>query len=322
MRAYFLSIVIVTMALGSPARVQAAAPAPAPTFQDCRDCPQMVVVPAGSASLGSSAEERAASGIVPLFGDRESPVYRVAIAKPFALGRTEVTRAQYRAFAMATQRPDPAGCGVHEPKADTWGPQPGYSWHNPGFAQTDDHPAVCISYDDAAAYAAWLSARTGKAYRLPSDAEWEYAARAGTTSSWTWGQSPEAGCAAANILSAGTVAALGWPKSLADRFVCSTGRSFTMPVASYHANAFGLHDMIGNAFEWAADCNSKDNTDAHADGTARIAGESGVDCTRHYLKGGAFHTPFWLTRPAVRGAPIPADLHMFAVGFRLARTLD
>ncbi len=294
----------------------AATPPPA-SFADCPDCPTMVIVPAGTATLGSTAQERATAGIVPLFGNREGPTYRVAFARPYAIGRTEVTRGQYRAFIEATHRADPPSCGIHMAKGDSWGPQPGYNWHNPGFAQDDAHPAVCVSYDDAVAYTAWLSAKSGKPYRLPSDAEWEYAARAGTVTPWYWGASPEAGCAAANLLSAGTAQAIGWPRSIAGRFVCADPRSFTVPVARFPANAFGLYDMAGNAFEWAADCNNPDNRDAHADGSPRTTG----DCTRHYLKGGAFHTPFWLTRSAVRGAPIPADLHMFAIGFRVARSL-
>lgn len=290
----------------------------AQAFSDCRDCPDMVKIPAGSATLGSSAQERAETGIIPLFGDREGPIYTVTFAKPYAIGRTEITRGQYRVFVKETKRPDPASCGVHEPKGDTWGPQPGYNWRKPDFEQDDSHPVVCISYDDATAYAAWLSKKTGKSYRLPSDAEWEYAARGGTSTRWYWGDAPEAGCATANLLSSGTLAKLDWPKSLADRFVCSSPRSFTVPVASYPANPFGLFDMAGNAFEWSADCNSPDNSDAHQDGSARTTGQ----CDRHYLKGGAFHTPFWLTRPAVRGAPLPSDIHMFAVGFRVARSID
>ena len=293
----------------------AAAPA---TFADCRDCPTMVAVPAGSATLGSAAEERARVGTLPLFGDREGPPYRVTFARAYAIGRTEVTRDQYAAFVAATRRPDPTSCGVHVAKGDTWGPQPGYNWRRPGFSQAGDHPAVCVAYDDAVAYTRWLSNKTGKPYRLPSDAEWEYAARAGTRTPWPWGESPEAGCAAANLLSAGTAIALGWPRSIGDRFVCANLRSFSQPVASYPPNAFGVFDMIGNAFEWAADCNSPDNRDARADGGTRTTG----DCSRRYLKGGAFHTPFWLTRPAVRGAPVPADLRMFTMGFRVARSLQ
>lgn len=292
----------------------AAAP---PAFKDCADCPEMIEIPAGSATLGSTAEERTTAGIVPLFGDREGPTYRATFKKNFALGKNEITRAQFAAFAAATDRPEGNMCGVHDPKTDNWYPRAGFSWKSPGFAQADDHPVVCISYDDASAYAAWLAKKTGKPYRLPSDAEWEYAARGGTSTPWYWGATAEPGCGIANLLSAGTVAKLGWPKSLANRLVCSDQRSFTVPVASYPANPFGLHDMAGNAFEWAADCNSPDNRDAHADGTARTTGE----CSKHYLKGGAFHTPFWLTRSAVRGAPLAGDIRMFAVGFRVAWSL-
>jgi len=315
--ALFLLAVPFSMAAGAGATAQTKVAAPQ-VLTDCIGCPDMVATPAGTAMLGSTPEERASAGIVAVFGNREGPVYRATFAKAYAIGRTEITRAQYRTFVDATKRPDPDGCGVHDAAKDSWGPQPGYSWRKPGFTQTDQDPAVCISYNDAVAYTQWLSKKTGKAYRLPSDAEWEYAARAGTTTPWYWGVSAEDGCKRGNLISSGTIAALGSPPSMADRFVCSNPRSYTVPVASYAPNGFGLYDMAGNAFEWAADCNSPDNTDAHADGTARTTGA----CDRHYLKGGAFHTPFWLTRSAVRGAPLPADLHMFTIGFRVARTID
>jgi formylglycine-generating enzyme required for sulfatase activity len=309
---------ISTAAQPVPSAQSPANPAAPVVFGDCRDCPDLVVIPAGHAKLGSTGEERARSGIIPLFGDREGPPYEVTFIAPFAIGRTEVTRGQYRAFAEATHRAPGPSCGVHDAATDGWGPKPGYNWTNPGFAQDDSHPAVCISYNDAVAYTNWLSERTGKAYRLPSDAEWEYAARGGTSTTWYWGDAPETGCGIANILAMGTVQALGNPKSLANRMVCANARNFTVPVASYPPNPFGLYDTAGNAFEWAADCNSPDNTTARTDGSARTDG----DCSRHYLKGGAFHTPFWLTRPAVRGAPLPADVHMFAIGFRVARSID
>lgn len=277
----------------------------------------MSVIPAGSATLGSTADERLQTGIVPLFGDREGPPYQVTFAKPYAIGRKEITRAQYRAFVEATKRPDPTACGVHESKTDSWAPRPGFNWRKPGFEQGDDHPVVCVGFEDAAAYATWLRGKTGKPYRLPSDAEWEYAARGGTRTIWYWGNAPEEGCKQANLLSAGTVAKLGWPKSLADRLVCSSQSSFTVPTGSTRPNPFGLFDMAGNAFEWVADCNSPDNRDGPRDGRTRMAG----DCSRHYLKGGAFQTPFWLTRPAVRGAPLASDIRMFAMGFRVARSL-
>ena len=313
-----MSIALATLAALPLAIAAAAAPATPRTFSDCADCPEMVEIPAGTAMLGSTAEERARAGIVPIFGDREGPVYPVTFARPYALSKTEVTRAQYRAFVEATNRPDPSACGNHDPEKDFWGPRPGFNWRKPGFEQADDHPVVCIGYDDAAAYAAWLSKKTGKPYRLPSDAEFEYALRAGTSTPWYWGERGEDGCGIANMMSAGTVAKLGYPKSIANRFICSTPRAFSLPVGSFPPNPFGLHDMVGNAFEWVADCNAPDNSTAPADGRARSTG----DCGRHYLKGGAFHTPFWLTRSAVRGAPLAGDIRMFTMGIRLARSLD
>ncbi len=296
-----------------------AAPAPVPqTFRDCPHCPEMVTVAAGSIEIGSTAAERAQQGTPAMFGDREGPVVPIMIKRPFALARTEVTRAMYAEFVADTKRPDPANCGVHDAKTDGWAPQPGYNWHNPGFQQGDDHPAVCISYDDASAYAAWLSKKTGKAYRLPSEAEFEYAARAGTRTAWYWGEAAETGCDKANLLSSGTVAALGNPKSIQGRLVCQADHAYTTPVASYAPNPFGLYDIIGNAFEWVSDCYADSHAGAPTDGTARQQ----AGCTKHFLKGGAFHTPVWLTRSASRGNPIPADLHMFTIGFRVARDLD
>jgi len=315
--------------LGAPLSVPvAAAPvAPAPaalaqvapvTFHDCADCPEMVAIPAGSIDIGSTPEERSNAGTPAMFGDREGPVVKVTIARPYALGRTEVTRKMYAAFIADTRRVDPAGCGIHDAAKDSWSPQPGYNWHNPGFAQGDDHPVVCVSFDDAAAYAAWLSHKTGKRYTLPSEVQWEYAARGGTRTAWYWGDAMETGCDKANILSSGMVAAFGSPNSMAGRVVCNAAHTFTTPVASYAPNPFGLYDMIGNAFEWVADCYADSHVATPTDGSANV--QSG--CTRHFLKGGAFHTPLWLTRSAVRGNPIPADLHMFTIGFRVARVID
>ena len=215
-RAMSLRVILLLCAM-----LSASAIAAAPAFVDCRGCPEMVAIPAGTAMLGSTAQERATAGIVAVFGDREGPPYRVTFARPYAIGATEVTRGQYRAFVAATHRPTAPTCGVHDAATDGWGPQPGHDWTRPGFAQDDSHPAVCISYDDAVAYAGWLSSLSGKPYRLPSDAEWEYAARGGTASPWYWDDAPEAGCDRANLLSAGTVAALGWPRSLGGRLVCS-----------------------------------------------------------------------------------------------------
>jgi sulfatase modifying factor 1 len=292
----------------------AAAP---PALQDGPDYPQMVIVPAGTAVIGSTPEERAAAGTPAMFGDREGPVREVRIAHAFALGRTEVTRAQYARFVTATRRPDPANCGIHNAATDSWAPLPGYNWHNPGYPQGDTDPAVCISYDDAQAYVAWLSRVTGSAYRLPSESEWEYAARAGAQTAWPWGAAAETGCDRANVLSSGDFAAFGMAPSVTNRIVCASARKYTMPVASFSANAFGLYDMIGNAFEWVSDCYTDSHAALPADGSAVVI----ADCKRHFLKGGAFHTPLWLTRSAARGNAVPADLHMFTIGFRVARDI-
>jgi formylglycine-generating enzyme len=299
-------------------RATAVAAADARVFKDCVDCPEMVIVPAGTGIMGSTVEERTRHGVPAMFGDREGPAQAIRIAKAFALGRTEVTRGQYARFVTATGRADPPDCAVHDIKTDRWAPQAGYSWRRAGFPQSDDHPALCISYADAAAYAAWLARQTGKPYRLPSETEWEYAARAGTTTAWYWGEFAEDGCSNANLVSSAFITALGSPAYWRRKLVCFDTHVFSLPVASYPANPFGLHDMSGNAFEWVADCASTSHEGGPTDGSVRT---TGADCKLRFLKGGAFHTPLWLTRSAVRGNALGQDLHMGTIGLRVARDL-
>ncbi len=313
-----LAAVLTTVAL-SLATVSKAADAPAPKIiYDCAQCGDMVVVPAGSSVEGSSPEERARVGIPAVFGDREGPRYTVTIKAPFALGKTEVTVGQYAAFVADTHRPDPAACTIHHADTDKWTPEPGLSWRNPGYAQTDNHPVVCVTYPDAVDYAAWLARKTGKPYRLPSEEEWEYAARGGTTTAWYWGDSPEEGCKKAALLTSGTMAAFGWPKSMTGMMVCADPAAYARPVASFPPNPFGLYDMIGNAFEWVADCSETSHVGDPADGSVRKVAQ----CEKRMLKGGGYHTPFWLTRAAVRSNPLSPDFRMMTVGFRVARDLD
>ncbi|MEZ5839104.1 MAG: SUMF1/EgtB/PvdO family nonheme iron enzyme [Hyphomicrobiales bacterium] len=157
-------------------------------FRDCPTCPEMVAVPAGSYEMGAPDTEpgRHAS---------ETPRHKVTIAAPFALSRTEVTVAEFRAFAEATGYQATATCRTFE--NGRW-QDIAASWRDPGFAQGEDEPAVCLALVDVEAYLGWLNDRTGGAYRLPSEAEWDYAARAGTTSAFTWGASESAGCTDAN----------------------------------------------------------------------------------------------------------------------------
>ena len=155
--------------------------ASAPTFRDCADCPEMVAVPAGSFMMGSPASE-------PGRFDDEGPQHRVTV-QPIAVSATPITRAQYALFVTATKRADPDSC-VAMNDAGEFKSQPGLNSRNPGFAQDPDHPVVCVSWEDAVAYVAWLSMRTGKNYSLLTEAEFEYAARGGSPTRHWWGRNP------------------------------------------------------------------------------------------------------------------------------------
>ena len=148
------------------------------SFTDCKGCPEMVVVPAGSYIMGSPMEEDG-------HHSDEEPAHRVTIAKPFAVGRLEITRGQFLAFVAATGRKPGLSCWVWH--GEDLKNVKGKSYLDPGYQQTNDHPVACVSWIDAQAYAQWLSAKTHQNYRLLSEAEWEYAARAGTTTEFSTG---------------------------------------------------------------------------------------------------------------------------------------
>ena len=306
---------------GGPALAQdAAAPAPrVEVFRDCPDCPEMVTIQPGSFIMGSSVAERTREGVAERFFDREGPEHRVTIGKPFAMGRYEIRRGLYARFVRETQRPDPVhGCAPFDPETDTWRERPPYSWRNTKFEQTDEHPAACLSYLDARDFAAWLARTTGQPYRLATEAEWEYAARAGTTTARYWGDAPGPLCTLANTMSTGTVDKLGKPKSWQDQLVCSSARSYTLPVGSFPPNPWGLNDMIGNVYEYIADCWHPDYVGAPGDGSAWM--DAG-GCKAHMLRGGAYYSTTWLARVAHRGGPVRADQNPSAGGVRVVRDL-
>ena len=297
--------------LAAPAR---SAPA---RIIDCADCPEMIVVPAGSFVMGSNVAERTREGVAPLFGDREGPQHRVAIAHPFAMGRTEVTRAQFLAFADETRRPAPRDCQTYDPARDSWVGSPHPSdWRDPGFLQAGTHPIACMSWTDAAAYAAWLTAKTRHHYRLPSEAEWEYAARGNTATARYWGDAVEPICGQVDMMTAALAARLGNPPSWRRALVCTDTPAWTLPVGSYAPNPFGLYDMLGSLWEWTADCARPDYVGAPDDGSARTG------CDLHPLRGGAFHSRTWLARAATRGKGMAPDFRPIAAGIRLVRELD
>ena len=261
------------------------------TFRDCPSCPELVVIPAGEFLMGSPAsEERRRS-------DAEGPQRRVRVER-FALGRYEVTRGEYAAFAAATGR-DGDRCAV---------------LNDEGFPQTDDDPAVCVSWDDARAYVRWLSGETGRRYRLPSESEWEYAARAGTSTSRYWGEGPSGQCGNAN----GADAALKQRFERRMAVSCNDGRVFTAPVGTFAANQFGLFDMLGNVWEWVEDCWHDNYQGAPSDGRAWA---SGGDCGRRVLRGGSWRNDAALLRSGARLWDTTASRSIVR-GFRVSRTLD
>lgn len=297
--------------------VFAASPQPGQALRDCAECPELVVLQAGAFDMGSSAEERRREGVPDNFGNRELPRHRVTIARPFAMARTEITRGQYARFVAQTKRPVVADCIVHDRQKDTWTLRQG-SWQNPGFEQTDDDPVVCMSWADGRDYAAWLARSTGKRYRLPSEAEWEYAARAGTATARYWGDTPRPVCEKSNVMSSATFADLGSPRSWQGKLICSGLDAWTRPVGSFAANPFGLSDLYGNVWEWVADCAHDSYEGSPADGRAWDE----PACKGRVVRGGAFHSEFWLVRSATRGVVPEPDGHPVASGFRIARDLD
>jgi formylglycine-generating enzyme required for sulfatase activity len=233
-------------------------------FRDCDGCGEMVVVPAGAFDMGSSTEY-------------ENPVHRVTFAKPFAIGRHEVT------FDEWDRCVEDKDCKA-QPDDRGWG--------------RGDRPVINVSWDDAKDFTKWLSQKTGQTYRLPSEAEWEYAARAGATTAFWWGR--DVGSRQANCRE------------------CNTGSGQqTSPVGSYKANAFGLYDTAGNAAEWVEDCWNDNYRGAPKDGSAWTAGQ----CRLRVLRGGAYDSQAKTVRSTARFR-YDTDVRYAANGFRVVRELQ
>ncbi len=291
-------------------KIAAPAPRAAPrragtVFRDCSDCPELVVVPPGDFLMGSPHEEK------DRFAD-EGPQHRVTIVAPFALGKYEVTRAEFQHFAAETGLA-PKPCRVWRPVTNNFALDRGANWEKPGFDQSEHHPVVCVSWGEAKAYADWLTKKTAKPYRLPSEAEWEYAARAGTRSAFTWGSEPAGGCAYANGADQAYVRA----NRGAQASMCDDSFAATAPVGSFRANSFGLHDLIGNASEWTADCWHESFAGAPTDGKVWVSGA----CRQRSTRGGAWLAPPRLLRTAVRGG-VDGEDRVNMLGFRVVRDLE
>ncbi len=267
-------------------------------------CPEMVVAPAGSFMMGTApaeidklCKEYTASAE---FFKYEAPQHEVTIAKPFAVGRYAVTRGEFAAFVSEKGYSVPDEAYTFE--GGKYELRKGRSFRNPGFAQDDSHPVVCVNWDDAKAYAKWLSGKTGKDYRLLSEAEWEYACRAGTQTPFWWGSSisTEQGNYDGNFT-------FGGGKK-------GEYRQKTVPVKSFQPNPWGLYQVHGNVWEWCEDLWHDNYNGAPIDGSARTTGDSGV----RSLRGGSWGN---LPQDLRAGARLRyAGNRVSYAGFRLART--
>jgi formylglycine-generating enzyme required for sulfatase activity len=242
------------------------------SFRECaKDCPEMVVVPTGEFMMGSPADERDHYG-------NEDPLHRVTIARPLAVSKFEVTFEQWDACVAV-------GTCAHVPDS------------NMGRGT---RPVINVTWDHVQQYVAWFSKMTGRPYRLLSEAEWEYAARAGTTTAYSWGD--EIGKNNANCNGCGSE----WDSRR------------TAPVGSFAPNEFGLYDMHGNVWEWVEDCLHTDYEDAPKDGSAWLAQG---DCNNRVIRGGSWIGYAVGLRSALRFS-FSADDHGIDLGFRVARTLN
>jgi formylglycine-generating enzyme required for sulfatase activity len=285
-------------------------------FRDCEDCPIMVMLPAGTYLMGTAVEDRLIDPRTGKPAINDSPQHAINIHQPFAIGKYEVTVAEFRQFISETGYATIDRC-MDFRKKDSFEIRTDVSWDHPGFDQADTAPVGCVSFFDAEAYASWLSAKTAEHYRLPTEAEWEYAARAGSTTVYFWGSDAAAACDYANVRSDGAPA-ISKRQALsdeADGFPCDDGMAQSSPAGSYKPNDFGLYDLQGNAWEWVADCNHKNYEDAPDDGSAWLDAR---DCRFSVIRGGSYLNLVQRSTTTVR-AGRPRSGGATNMGFRIAR---
>jgi len=267
---------------------------------DAPDAPVMTIIPAGEYTMGSPQTEQNHQA--------SETLHRVAIHYPLAVGKCDVTRGEFAAFVEDTGYDARGDKGSYVYIDGKFRRDLNADWRSPGFDQSDDDPVVCINYHDGIAYAAWLSAKTGHTYRLPSEAEWEYAVRGGTTTMYYWGD--DIGTGHANCDGCGGPASVGKP---------SCG-------GMYPPNGFGLYDVVGNVWKWLADCWNPTYIGAPTDGSAWETG----NCTLRGRRGGSWfnvaharpgdvRAPFRL-RSAARFGSIP-EIRYSSFGLRVVRNL-
>lgn len=269
-------------------------------FRDCPNCPLMIVVPAGRFRMGTPDDE---------YGREfdEGPRHTVEIDYDFAVGKFEITRREFAAFVEDTGHAPDDACFIETGR--DW--QVAVTWRSPGYAVSEDHPVVCVSWTDARAYVDWLSLTTGKPYRLLSEAEWEYAARARSPGA-TFDTGARSVCAFANALDQQAARTFNG----IDHFLCTDGYVYAAPVGTFIANEFGLNDTLGNVLEWVEDCWHDHYDGAPDDGSAWQGGT----CAGRVLRGGSwYYAPRHLRLGNREWDRV--QYQDYDIGFRVARDL-
>ncbi len=284
---------------------------PGDVFTDCDTCPQMVVIPPGEFTMGSERGEFVLNETRP-----ETPVHQRTIRYAFAAGKTEVSNAQFAEFVAATGYRPSTACTKWRGEVVMFGGD----WTDPDYGRppTPNEPVVCVSWHDAKAYTLWLSGKTGERYRLLSEAEWEYVARDGTQSTWSWGEESGYACKTGNVFDRKAAQTDYAKKHSSWKPVnCDDGFERVAPVGSFPANGFGLQDLGGNVWEWNEDCSLwlYDDEDVNEQPN-QVSGH----CDRRSVKGGSWFSMISRHRPAFRGRD-PEDLASHIFGFRVARDL-
>ncbi|PJF05633.1 formylglycine-generating enzyme family protein [Acinetobacter seifertii] len=293
-------------------------------FKDCSDsfCPEMTVIPAGSFLMGGNINEQEQQNVPAQSRPYELPQHLVQVEKPFAMSTYETTIAEFQAFQKETGW-EVEGCRNWETRNGVFN-----MWYrddlnpnNSGMNQTSQDPVVCVRREDGREFAKWLSKKTGQTYRLPTEVEWEYAARAGTTTAYYWGDdlNLDQACKYANVLDPSTAAALpqtsGW-----SLFKCTDGYAFTSPVGKFLPNNFGLYDMSANAREWVDDCWHSNYENAPSV-NRRWGEENNGQCNFPVLRGGAWIYNTYNVRTAYRNAYVTSQARSIMWGFRLVREI-
>jgi len=283
----------------------------------------LVRIPAGEFVMGRAESADELAKAFPDYereridGLRDEEAHRVRITRPLDMGTHEVTIGQFKQFVedghpSEAERDGTGGWGYNPAIAYFEGRKPVYSWRNPGFKQGDDHPVVNVTWNDAVAFCQWLGKKEGRVYRLPTEAEWEYACRAGTTTRYSVGDDPKQLVKVAALYDADTREL--FPQFAKYAVPGSDGHPFTAPVGSFRPNAFGLYDMHGNVWEWCSDWYGEDyyrqspadDPQGPADGNVRVR------------RGGSWHTWPLYMRSAFRNYNTEETRYVL-VGFRVVR---